>query len=525
MCIGGATVEGSARAAFREMRRLRRRRYVDRLELMEVLYRLYLGAIFGAIALGVLAGAINEAPADPAAIDWLRGNGPALAGLALACGALAGLRAGARGGPLAIEAAEVQYVLLAPLDRGVALRPSAWRQLRIGALVGAVAGAVVGNFVFRRFPGSALEWILCLALFGALVPVSVLGAALLASGRRLRAISAGLIGLLLAGWCAADLALGSTSSPLTMLGALATLPLQGGAWVGLAAAGAAIVLALTGVGLFGVGGILLEAARRRAALAAELRFSASVQDLRTVVLLRRQLASERPRRRPWLRLPVAPRHPVWRRGWQSFLRWPLARLLRAILLGAAAGALAAAAWSDAPPALFLPGLLLFVVALDFVEPLAQESDHPTRRRLLPLEAASLIGRHLAAPALAIAAVLLVAVVAAAALGASGSALGAGLVVLAPVALGLAVCAAFSATADPYAYILAPEIGYAISTAPVAAAALLVGMPLFAAREAERQGSSAASVAVGIAVTLALLTAAAVPALGHRFRQRDGGVPG
>ena len=47
-------------------------------------------------------------------------------------------------------------------------------------------GAVAGNFVFRRLPGSAPEWFACLALFGALLPLCALVAALLASGRRLR---------------------------------------------------------------------------------------------------------------------------------------------------------------------------------------------------------------------------------------------------------------------------------------------------------------------------------------------------
>ena len=87
---------------------------------------------------------------------------------------LAGLRSGARGGPLAIEEAEVQYVLLAPVDRGAALRPAALRQMRIAALAGAVLGAVVGNFVFRRVPGLAASsgspaW----RCFGALLPVCI----------------------------------------------------------------------------------------------------------------------------------------------------------------------------------------------------------------------------------------------------------------------------------------------------------------------------------------------------------------
>jgi hypothetical protein len=515
---GRRRIEGTGGTALREIRRARRERYVERLDVMEVLYRVYAVAIFGALALGLIGGAIDEAPATPTAIDSLRDHGPAAIGAVIALAVLAGLRTGARGGPLAIEAAEVQYVLLAPVSRTAALRPLAVRQLRVGALVGAGVGAVIGNFVFRRLPGSPVEWIACLALFGALLPLCFLGAALLASGRRLSTRAAALAGLLLLAWSGADFATARTTSPATALGFLATLPLQSGLRVALAGLGLALALALLGVGLLKVGDILLEAARRRAALTAELRFSASVQDLRTVVLLRRQLASERPRRSPWLRVRArGGRLAVWRRGLQSFLRWPAVRVMRAVLIGVASGALAAGAWSAATPALLVPGLLLFVAGLDLVEPLAQEFDRPTRRRLLPVTAASLIRRQLVAPAVAIAIVLLIATATAALVGGSVPALGIGLAFSAPLALGLACCAAFSATNDPYEFITAPpEFGYAVSAAPAAAAALLVGVPLILARTAESHGGSAVSAALQLALPIALMAAAAVPLLAWRL---------
>jgi hypothetical protein len=523
MRVGRGSLEGPA-AVLREMRRARRRRFVEQLDLMEVLYRVYVGVIFSVIALGLLAGAINEAPASASAIDSLRDHGPAVLGLVVALGVLAGLRSGARGGPLAIEAAEVQYVLLAPLGRGRALRPAALRQLRTGAVAGAALGAVVGNFVFRRLPGSPVEWIGCLALFGALVPVLILGGALLASGRRLRPFAAASAGLLLVAWSAADLALGWNSSPATMLGDLATLPLQSGAPAASSLLGVVIVLALVCVGVFGVGGILLEAARRRAALTAELRFSASVQDLRTVVLLRRQLASERPRRRPWLRLATVgrSRYPVWRRGWQSFLRWPLARLVRAAVLGAGAGAVTVGAWNGATPAFVLPGVLLFVAALDLVEPLAQEADHPTRRELLPVEGSSLISRHFAAPAAAGALVVLVGTAAAAVVGGSvATALEVGLVLALPLGLILACCAAFSATTDPYAHLLAPNVGYVMAAAPVAVASIAVGVPALLARETERHDGVVVSTAIVTAIALAGVSVPAARFISARFKPGEG----
>jgi len=469
-------------AAMKAMRRARRRRYVARVDVMEVLYRVYLGALVAVFALGFLAGALHEVPADPASVDGIRAHAPAAIGLAVALLIYAGLRAGARGGPLAIEAAEVQYTLLAPVSRRAALRPAALAQLRIATISAAIFGAVVGNFVFRRFPGTAVEWIGALAAFGALVPVAVLGSALAASGRRLRPGTAAALGAALVAWSALDLALGWSTSPATMLGEAATLPLQHGARAVLAAVGAALAVALFAGGLLGIGGLGLEAARRRAQLVAEIRFSAAVKDVRTVVLLRRQLASERPRRRPWLRLGggSAARAPIWRRDWQSFLRWPAVRIVRVVLLAVAAGALAVAGFSQTPVLFVLPGPLLFVAALDLIEPLAQESDHPTRRALLPLPAPRLMRRHLPAPALACCLVVAIAAVAAAGIGGDfGLALGVGAVSLIPVALLLIGAAAFSATNDPYEYALVPQLEMAMAGAPIATSAL-AGLPALVA---------------------------------------------
>jgi hypothetical protein len=509
--------------ALGEMRRARRRRYVDRLDKMELLYRVYVGAIFGAIALGIVAGAIHEAPATAGAVASIRAQAPALIGLAISFGLLAGLRSGSRGGPLAIEEAELRYVLLAPLDRGVALRPAAIAQARIAAIVGAVTGAIVGNFVFRRFPGTALEWIGCLALFGALAPLCVLGAAQLACGRRLRTRTASALGLLLVAWSVADVALGWTSSPATLLGELATLPLRGDGSLGPAAVGVGLALALAAAGLLGIGGLLLEAARRRATLTAEMRFSASVQDLRTVILLRRQLASELPRRRPWLRLSPGGKagHPVWRRGWQSFLRWPAARVARVAALGVAAGAVAVAGWSQTPVLFALPGLLLFVAALDLIEPLAQEADHPTRRGLLPLAAGRLFRHHLVAPASALAGVLVLGSAAAAAIGSDpATALGLGAAMLLASPLLLACAAGLSATNDPYEFVLTPQLGYVWSTLPVGLAAAGVGVPLLLAWSVDRHGGSPVGVAVAVEIAVLLLSAGLVALLQFQATKGD-----
>jgi hypothetical protein len=518
---GAVSAAADPVAAMKAMRRARRRRYVARADVMEVLYRVYLGAIAALFVLAFLAGALHEVPADPSSVDGIRAHGPAIIGIAVALLVYAGLRAGARGGPLAIEAAEVRYTLLAPVSRRTALRPAALAQLRIATISGAIFGAVVGNFVFRRFPGTGVEWIGSLAAFGALVPVAVLGTALVASGRRLRPGLAALIGVALIAWSALDLALGWSSAPTTMLGDLATLPLQSGVDAWLAAVGAALALAVLAGGLLGIGGLALEAAQRRAQLVAEMRFSASVQDLRSVILLRRQLASEHPRRKPWLRLRGGSANPTWRRDWQSYLRWPAVRVVRVVLIAVAAGGLAVGGFDLTPVLFALPGPLLLVAALDLIEPLAQESDHPTRRLLLPFTASELIRRHLYAAFVTMALVLAIAsITAAVASGNPGLALGVGAVVFLPLAAVLVCTAAISATNDPYEFILNPQVAQTVSLAPIVVALVAAFVPLFVAWKVEGGNGARVSGAFGTDIVLVVLAFVGVGVLAWRFNKRE-----
>ena len=505
-------------AAMKSMRSARRRRYVARADVMEVLYRVYLVAIAAVFVLAFLAGALHEVPADPASVDSIRTDAPAIIGIAIAALVLAGLRAGARGGPLAIEAAEVRYTLLAPVSRRIALRPAALAQLRTAVLFGALFGAIVGNFVFRRFPGSAVEWIGALAAFGALVPIAVLGGALVASGRRLRLGVASALGLVLVAWSALDLALGWNSSPATMLGDLATLPLQHGTTAWLAALGAVLALALLVAGLLGIGGLGLEAAQRRAQLVAEMRFSASVQDLRTVILLRRQLASERPRRKPWVRLSGGS---IWRRDLQSFLRWPVVRIVRVVLIAVAAGGLAVGGFDLTPVLFALPGPLLFIAALDLIEPLAQESDHPTRRLMLPMKSAVLLRRHLVAPVIATGVVLLIATLAATAIsGDPGLALGVGVISVIPCALVLTCAAAVSATNDPYEFILTPQLAQTVTFAPIGVAALGVFLPLIVAWKVEGGDGTRVGAVLAVAPVILIFALVGFGVLDWRANKRE-----
>jgi hypothetical protein len=250
-----------------------------------------------------------------------------------------------------------------------------------------------------------------------------------------------------------------------------------------------------------------------------MRFSASVQDLRTVILLRRQLASELPRRTPWLRLRGGS---IWRRDWQSFLRWPAVRVARVVLLGIAAGGLAVAGFDLTPVLFALPGPLLFIAALDLIEPLAQEYEHPSRRLLLPLTSAVLLRRHLVAPVVAAVVVLAIATATAAiASGDPGLALGVGAFSTIPCALVLVCAAAVSATNDPYEFMLMPpEMTQAINFAPIMFASIAVFLPLFIAWKVEGGDGARVGASLTGAVVALVLALVGVGVLDWRANKRE-----
>ena len=89
---------------------------------MESLYRVYVGVIFGGWGLALISGALADLRVDHHSVEEIQRHGAAVLGLLVAMAVVGGLRSGARGGPLVLEAADVQHVLLAPIDRGAALR-------------------------------------------------------------------------------------------------------------------------------------------------------------------------------------------------------------------------------------------------------------------------------------------------------------------------------------------------------------------------------------------------------------------
>lgn len=356
------------------------------------MYQVYITGLIAVVSLVFLSSVIGGEKVGADALADVKLHGPAICGLVAALAVFVGLRSGSRGGPLALERPDVRHVLLSPVDRGVALRGPAWRQLRFGCFAGAAVGAGLGQLALRRLPGNGAEWMLVGALFGITVFALSFGSALIASGIKLPSWVATLGGGALVAWSVADLAGHGPTAPATHLGHLPLWPLASDT---IAIALVVAAIALVAVGMFTVEGTSLEAAERRTSLVGQLRFAVTLQDLRTVMVLRRQLAQERPRSRPWF--PARPgraKRPVLQRGLRSVARWPLSRLGRILVLIVVAGLSFRGVWAGTTPLMVVAGLALWIAALDAAEPLGQEVDHPGRTDTFPFERGQLFVSHL-----------------------------------------------------------------------------------------------------------------------------------
>ena len=387
-----ADPDADLEGALADWRRFRRRKRTADIHWIDAFYQAYLTGILGLIAVAVLSGMVGDQKLRHDQITAVLRHGPGWVGGAAALALALGLRSGSRGGPLALERAEVRHVLLAPVDRTSALRAPAIKQLRFLGFVGLVVGGIGGELASKRMGGGAAAWIATGAAAGAtLVGLSV-GSALVAATTRLPKWLASLAGLALVGLAIADGVGAIGTSPTAPFGHLALWPVRFSILGGLPVA---MALGLVLAGMTALGRTSLEAAERRSTLVGQLRFAATLQDLRTVIVLRRQLAMELPRLRPWVRLRVkgTGRLPVFTRGLRGILRWPAARVARLVLLGVTAGLCIRGVWSGTTPLMVGAGIAMFVAALDTVEPLAQEVDHPSRRDASPIAAPAIHLRH------------------------------------------------------------------------------------------------------------------------------------
>jgi hypothetical protein len=284
------------------------------------------------------------------------------------------------------------------------------------------------------------------------------------------------------------------------------------------------VIVIAVVGLTVLDGVSLEAAERRTGLVGQLRFAVTVQDLRTVIVLRRQLAQDRPRNRPWFPLPGRGRFTVWRRGWHGMLRFPAVRIARLVVLAGATGIALSGAYHGTTPLIVVGALAAYLAGLDVIEPLSQEIDQPDYTDSLPVDKGHLLWRHAAVPAVVAALLGLVGAAVAVALNRTTESIQLAAVLFLPVAwcgaAGAIVSTAMGAP-EPFkdGQLLPPEVAgmkLAFRTAWPLIVALIGTLPVVAARRAFTNGGAPVQAAAQAGVAALLVAGMTVAWL--RFRE-------
>jgi hypothetical protein len=515
-------VSEAALDVLHDLRRRRKRRRLGDIEWFDAAYRVYLVALFGGGTVLWISSSISDTNVSDQAIADIARNGPALIGMITALAFLAALRSGAQGGPLALEAPDVAYVMLSPVDRTRALLRPVTQRARSAASLAAVFGAIVGQLAGRRMPGTPIAWATSGAVFGIATALLWAGTALIAHAVRLPLWIATSVGLTIVAWQSAALAW-HVLGPANAAGSLAMW-----GWrqhpVDLAVPLVAVIVMVVGVGL--LQHTSLDALARRSSLVAQLRFAVTMQDLRTVILLRRQLNQEETRGDPWIKVPRWITHPIPRRGIASVARFPLTRLVRMTAFAAMAGVFQAMVVRGTTPALLGTSLMLFLLGLEVMEPLSQEVDQPDRTDSLPIERGELLSRHLLAPSIAL---LPFAAIAAASavlvLGTSRAIAPAAILALPTILAGAAggVVSIVRDAPDPtkgtsQAFV-PPEMAGISNTMRVGLPILvsaLAAAPVLLVRRAEQLGTSATGAAIRGAIGALLLTGL----VGFWVRRRD-----
>jgi len=497
--------------ALPDLRAARRKRRTADLEWFDLAYRVYLVALGGGGLVLWLSSLIRDTPLGESGLADVRSHGPAAGGLVTALAILLGLRSGSRGGPLAIEEAEVRHVLLAPISRAKALMRPASQRARSIIGTGAVVGGLAGELFGRRLPQSLAEWTISWAVAGMIAGTAFVAAALLTHGTHRPEWQASVIGgalLIVEGLAVSHVI---PAGPFDTVGSLALWPLR----VNLLDIVAPVVaVGALVVGFLGLGRFSLELMARRSALVAQLRFAVTTQDLRTVMLLRRQLSLEQTREQPWFRLGKRGSAP-WRRSVRGLARFPGRRLGRMALLAAGAAASQVAAFRGTSAMFLVSGMASFLLGLEALEPLAQELDHPDIGDSFPVVAGRLHQQLLLAPGIVLVVFALVGVGAAWVMEPHLSTLGIGVLLAIPTALvggAGAVLNTISGAPDPFAAdkdatMMPPEFAGAhlvFKTARPLIVAALGSVPVLILRNGIEHGYNAAAVALRSAIAELIL---------------------
>jgi hypothetical protein len=511
-------------AALSSLRKLVRTRRLGHLSHFDVLYRVYVTALMSLFGFYLALGLIDDAPIGAAEITWVRDHGASWVGALAALAVAAGVRSGTNGGPLVIDEVDLHHVLLSPIDRRVVLR-SGVRNLVAGALaLGAVAGAAAGELATRRLPGNPWAWVGAGTLSGITITTAGVGAALVAASlpvlRQRPWITSG-VAIGLVGWSVADIALDIESAPTTAVGLVALWALDFSWWPIVAPVAAA---GLVTIGARNIARLSIERAGRRAHLIRQVRFALAQQDVRSLILLRRQLGFERPRGQPLVRLGsgrLEARVPALYRDLRSYLRWPLQRVVRVGALSVLTGLALAGMWRGTTALVLGVAAGCYLASLEAVEPLSQELDHPSILEAAPVNSPTILVFHISAAAALMSLWWAGATAVAAAV--TGS------VDLFEVLAVASVPAAAAAVGG--AAISTKRVGSGISSLPVPdeiagpqtvirlvwpiALAGLGGVPVIVARAADDRGADA--VAASVRVTIAIAALAAVMFVWIRVR--------
>ena len=422
----------TSKATLNDLRKTRQSRRLGDTDWYDIAYRVYLFGLVGLALVVWVSDAVDGAIGDGIDSADLLARGPSIIGLLLVAAFALGVRSGADGGPVSIEVADIRHILLAPISRrSVMLRPVAQR-LRAAAFALGLGGAVLGQLIATEVEGSRTAWAAACGAFGAIVGVTFVATAVIAHTLRVPRWLATVLAALALAWQGAvawgiwndETAGWARVAPGNLAGRLA---LWGIDQRPIDVIAIVIAVAMTAAALFLGGQLRLEALARRGELVSQLRFAATVQDLRTVVQLRRQLRSEMLRTRPWGQrqrptrpVPAVMAHGraaattastsassdwspsasvIWRRDSRSLRRLPAARLFRIALLAAIGGVGAALTISASPLfGLVLLGALFFA-GLESLEPLSQEIDRPDITDGIPIERGWIYAHHLVASAI------------------------------------------------------------------------------------------------------------------------------
>jgi hypothetical protein len=170
------------------------------------------------------------------------------------------------------------------------------------------------------------------------------------------------------------------------------------------------------------------------------------------------------------------------------------RILRVIALCSVAVAAAVGTWRGTSPLIVVSGLALWAAALDVIEPLAQELDHPDRWAGYPVSPGDLLGRHLAASLLALVLATCVPIGVVAVLGDAGKVLGTAGGIVIPACMAAVLGAAASVATAPFdPGALQMQMPEAIGTQLIfrvawpPAIVIVACLPVLAARGAEAKG--------------------------------------